>query len=100
MEADLEVAGRIERRLDALGLQPERVDAKVGLPSGTTERLRRGEGFLPGGRFLRGLCARHGRGISARARAWRPDPGRTAARAARGAGPALAGRGGAAEALP
>jgi hypothetical protein len=29
----------------------------VGLPLGTTERLRHGAGLLPGGRFLRGLCA-------------------------------------------
>jgi hypothetical protein len=57
MDANPEVAGRIERRLDALGLEPEQVDAKVGLPLGTTERLRRGAGPLPGGRFLRGLCA-------------------------------------------
>lgn len=57
MDASPDVAGRIERRLDALGLGPEQVDAKVGLPLGTTSRLRRGAGFLPGGRFLRGLCA-------------------------------------------
>ena len=57
MDVSPDVAGRIERRLDALGLRPEEVDTKVGLPSGTTERLRRGEGILPGGRFLRGLCA-------------------------------------------
>lgn len=57
MDASPDVAGRIERRLDALGLRPEQVDAKVGLPLGTTERLRRGAGFIPGGRFLRGLCA-------------------------------------------
>jgi hypothetical protein len=57
MDVSPDVAGRIERRLDALGLRPEEVDTKVGLPSGTTERLRRGEGPLPGGRFLRGLCA-------------------------------------------
>ncbi|MDT7950222.1 MAG: hypothetical protein RQ966_01845 [Acetobacteraceae bacterium] len=52
-----EIADRIERRLDALGLLPEQADAAVGLPKGTTERLRRGEIPLPGGRFLRGLCA-------------------------------------------
>lgn len=57
MDASPDVAGRIERRLDALGLQPEQVDANAGLPLGTTERLRHGVGFLPGGRFLRGLCA-------------------------------------------
>ncbi len=57
MDASLDVAGRIERRLDALGLRPAQVDATVGLPLGTTERLQRGVGFLPGGRFLRGLCA-------------------------------------------
>jgi hypothetical protein len=57
MDTSPNVAGRIERRLDALGLLPEQVDAKVGLPIGTTERLRRGAGPLPGGRFLRGLCA-------------------------------------------
>ncbi len=57
MDANPDIAGRIERRLDALGLQPEQVDAQVGLPSGTTERLRQGIGFVPGGRFLRGLCA-------------------------------------------
>lgn len=57
MDASPDVAGRIERRLDALGLRPEQVDAKVGLPLGTTERLRRGAGPMPGGRFLRGLCA-------------------------------------------
>ena len=57
MDVSPDVAGRIERRLDALGLGPEEVDLNVGLPSGTTERLRRGEGILPGGRFLRGLCA-------------------------------------------
>ncbi len=57
MDTSPNVAGRIERRLDALGLLPEQVDAKVGLPMGTTERLRRGGGPLPGGRFLRGLCA-------------------------------------------
>ena len=57
MEASPKIAGRIERRLDALGLLPEEVDAKVGLPAGTTERLRQGEGPLPRGRFLRGLCA-------------------------------------------
>jgi hypothetical protein len=52
-----EVAESIERRLDALGLRPEDVDARVGLPPGTTERLREGRGPIPGGRFLRGLCA-------------------------------------------
>ena len=57
MDASPNVAGRIDRRLDALGLRPEEVDVKVGLPLGTTERLRRGAGPLPGGRFLRGLCA-------------------------------------------
>lgn len=57
MHACRHLAGRIERRLHALGLQPEQVDTKVGLPLGTTERLRRGEGPVPGGRFLRGLCA-------------------------------------------
>ena len=57
MDASPDVASRIERRLDALGLQPTQVDEKVGLPSGTTDRLRRGVGLLPGGRFLRGLCA-------------------------------------------
>ena len=57
MEVNGEVAERIERRLDALGLRPEEVDAKVGLPPGTTERLRSGHGPIPGGRFLRGLCA-------------------------------------------
>jgi hypothetical protein len=57
MEANSGVAERIERRLDALGLRPEEVDAKVGLPPGTTERLGAGHGPVPGGRFLRGLCA-------------------------------------------
>ena len=57
MDASPDIAGRIERRLDALGLRPEQVDVQVGLPSGTTERLRQGIGFIPGGRFLRGLCA-------------------------------------------
>src|SRR3954447_16812163 len=57
MDVSPNIAGRIERRLEALGLGPEEVDVKVGLPSGTTERLRRGEGLLPGGRLLRGLCA-------------------------------------------
>ncbi len=57
MEVNGGVAERIERRLDALGLRPEEVDAKVGLPPGTTERLRSGQGPIPGGRFLRGLCA-------------------------------------------
>jgi len=57
MEVSGGVAERIERRLDALGLRPEEVDAKVGLPPGTTERLRSGHGPIPGGRFLRGLCA-------------------------------------------
>lgn len=57
MDASPVVAARIERRLDALGMSPEQVDAKVGLPIGTTERLRLGAGLLPGGRFLRGLCA-------------------------------------------
>jgi hypothetical protein len=57
MEVNGEVAERIERRLDALGLRPEEVDAKVGLPPGTTERLGAGQGPIPGGRFLRGLCA-------------------------------------------
>src|SRR3954454_24970099 len=57
MDVSPNIAGRIERRLEALGLGPEDVDLKVGLRSGTTERLRRGEGLLPGGRFLRGLCA-------------------------------------------
>lgn len=51
------IAARIERRLEALGLEPHGVDASVGLPPGTVERLRRGAGFVPGGRFLRGLCA-------------------------------------------
>ena len=57
MEANPELAGRIERRLNALGLCPEQVDAITGLPPGTTERLRGGTGFVPGGRFLRALCA-------------------------------------------
>src|SRR3954454_8654547 len=57
MDVSPEVAERIERRLDALGLRPEEVDAKVGLPPGTTDRLRAGRGLLLGGRFLRGLCA-------------------------------------------
>ncbi len=33
------------------------MDTKVGLPLGTTERLRESRGPIPGGRFLRGLCA-------------------------------------------
>ena len=57
MEVNGEVAERIDRRLDALGLRPEEVDAKAGLPPGTTERLGAGQGPIPGGRFLRGLCA-------------------------------------------
>jgi hypothetical protein len=57
MDASPEVAERIERRLDAMGLRPDEVDAKVGLPPGTTDRLRERRGPLPGGRFLRGLCA-------------------------------------------
>ena len=57
MDTSRDVAGRIERRLDALGLRPEQVDTTVGLPLGTTERLQSGAGLLPGGRFLRGLCA-------------------------------------------
>ena len=41
----------------ALGLRPEDVGAKVGLQPGTTERLGEGREPIPGGRFLRGLCA-------------------------------------------
>src|SRR4051794_28832284 len=56
MEATPDVAGRIERRLGALGLRPEQVDAEVGLPLGTTERgaVR---GLFPGAAFF-GACAR------------------------------------------
>ena len=57
MDVSPDIASRIERRLDALGLRPEQVDVTVGLPLGTLERLRRGAGPLPGGRFLRALCA-------------------------------------------
>ncbi len=57
MDVTREVAERIERRLDALGLQPGEVDKTAGLPLGTTERLRDGRGPIPGGRFLRGFCA-------------------------------------------
>ena len=57
MDVSLDVAERIERRLDAMGLRPEEVDARVGLPPGTTDRLRERRGPIPGGRFLRGLCA-------------------------------------------
>ena len=56
MDTTSDIAARIERRLDALGLRPEQVDAAIGLPIGTTERLRSGAGPLPRGRFLRGLC--------------------------------------------
>jgi hypothetical protein len=57
MDVSPEIAERIERRLEALGLPLEEVDATVGLPPGTTERLRDRRGPIPGGRFLRGLCA-------------------------------------------
>lgn len=57
MDVSPEVAERIERRLDAMGLGPDEVDARVGLPPGTTDRLRERRGPIPGGRFLRGLCA-------------------------------------------
>lgn len=57
MDADPEIAARIEGRLERLGLTPEEVDRLAGLPPGTVLRLVGGESGLPRGAALRRLAA-------------------------------------------
>jgi hypothetical protein len=57
MDANAEIAGRIEGRLDRLGLTPEEVDRTAGLRPGTMLALVQAEGPLPRGSALRRLAA-------------------------------------------
>ena len=57
MEADAEIAARIEGRLERLGLSGPEADRLAGLPHGSCDALMRGEGRLPRGTALRRLAA-------------------------------------------
>jgi transcriptional regulator with XRE-family HTH domain len=57
VEANPEIASRIEGRLERLGLSAEEVDRAAGLPPGTVLALLRGTGGLPRGAALRRLAA-------------------------------------------
>jgi transcriptional regulator with XRE-family HTH domain len=57
MDANTEIAGRIEGRLERLGLSAEEMDKVAGLPSGYVLGLIHGTVALPRGSALRRLAA-------------------------------------------
>lgn len=56
MDANPEIAARIDGRLERLGLTPEEVERSAGLPAGSVAALLRGEGRVPRGAALRRLA--------------------------------------------
>jgi hypothetical protein len=57
MDANADIANRVEGRLDRLGLAAEEADRQAGLPPGTVGALVRSAGPLPRGAALRRLAA-------------------------------------------
>src|SRR3712207_101714 len=57
MQANPEIASRIDGRLERLGLSAEEVDRLAGLKPGTVLAITRGEGPLPRGTALRRFAA-------------------------------------------
>jgi transcriptional regulator with XRE-family HTH domain len=57
LDPSVEIAGRIEGRLERLGLSAEDVDRRAGLPAGTVAALLGVTSALPRGSALSRLCA-------------------------------------------
>jgi transcriptional regulator with XRE-family HTH domain len=57
LDANAEIASRVEGRLERLGLLAEEVDRRAGLPVGTIASIVREAGALPRGNALRRLAA-------------------------------------------
>ncbi len=57
MDANTEIAGRVEGRLERLGLSADEVDRHAGLPTGSVAAIVRQAGKLPRGNALRRLAA-------------------------------------------
>ncbi|WP_372623840.1 hypothetical protein [Falsiroseomonas sp.] len=57
MDADAEIASRVEGRLERLGLSAEEADRQAGLPAGTVAAIVHQSGKLPRGNALRRLAA-------------------------------------------
>lgn len=57
LDANPEIASRIEGRLERLGLSAEEADQQAGLPLGTVSAIVRRSGRLPRGNALRRLVA-------------------------------------------
>jgi transcriptional regulator with XRE-family HTH domain len=56
LDANAEIAARIEGRLERLGLGAAEVERAAGLPAGSLDALLRGAGSLPRGAALRRLA--------------------------------------------
>jgi hypothetical protein len=57
LDANPEIASRVEGRLERLGLSAEETDQQAGLPVGTVSAILRQSGRLPRGNALRRLAA-------------------------------------------
>jgi hypothetical protein len=57
VDANAEIASRVEVRLERLGLPSEEADRQAGLPAGTVSAIIRQAGTLPRGNALRRLAA-------------------------------------------
>jgi cyanate lyase len=57
VDANAEIASRVEGRLERLGLSSEEADRQAGLPAGTVSAIIRQAGTLPRGNALRRLAA-------------------------------------------
>jgi hypothetical protein len=57
VDANAEIASRVEGRLERLGLSSEEADRQAGLPAGTVSAIMRQAGALPRGNALRRLAA-------------------------------------------
>ena len=57
LDANAEIASRVEARLDRMGFTAEEVDRRAGLPPGTVAAIIRQAGKLPRGNALRRLAA-------------------------------------------
>jgi hypothetical protein len=57
LDANPEIASRVDGRLERLGLSPEEADQQAGLPVGTVSAILRQSGRLPRGNALRRLVA-------------------------------------------